>query len=83
MSQDKLAKERSLQAGIMKYAIEEAMLETENLPNGENRLYAIDEILIKKCKTYDGVARDLHYEARTVQNWIISFVKLVGKKAGY
>jgi len=83
MSSELIKKERTLQATIFSRALEDAIDETRKLPNGELRLKAVDEILIKKTKTYEGVALDVCYERKTVQNWVTSFVNLVGKKAGF
>ena len=83
MKNDILENDRSLQASILRYAIEEALDDTEKLPHGEERIKAINDVLFKKTKTYESVAREFHYEQRTIQGWITSFVKLVGKKAGY
>lgn len=83
MSSDLIKNERTLQATIFARAFEDAIEETRKLPNGELRLKAVDEILIKKTKTYEGVALEVSYERKTIQNWVTSFVNLVGKKAGY
>ena len=83
MKHDILENDRSLQASILRFAIEEAMDETAKLPHGEERIQAIDDILFKNEKSYESVAREFHYEQRTIQGWITSFVNLVGKKAGY
>lgn len=83
MLSDTVKGERTLQATIFMHALEDALEETAKLPNGELRLKAVDEILIKKTKTYDGVALEVNYERKTVQNWITSFINLVGKKAGF
>ena len=83
MHSSNVKKDESLQAYIFKKAIEEATRETLKLPNGKKRMQAVNEILIKQTKTYDGVASELNYEQRTIQSWITSFVNLVGKKAGY
>lgn len=63
-------------------AMQEANEETAKLPNGELRMLAIDEVLIRNIKTYNGVGYELNYDARTIQEWINSYVNLVGKKAG-
>lgn len=72
-----------LQTAIFNNAFNDAIEETKKLPNGDLRLKAIDEVLIRKTKTYVGVAQDINYDWRTVQNWITSFIKLVGRKAGF
>lgn len=73
MAMDKLPPQR-IQVKVFKSAYAEAIKETANLPNGELRLKAIDEILIKKTRTYTGVAQEIHYDWRTVQNWITSLL---------
>lgn len=75
--------DNSLQAIMFTKAINEALEETAKLPQGDLRIKAINAILINKTKTCEGVAQELFYEQRTIQNWTISFIKLVGRKAGY
>lgn len=83
ISRYKSETEKTMQNAIFSNAIADAMEETAKLPNGDLRLKAVSEILIRKTKTYEGMAQELHYDYRTIQNWINSFVNLVGKKAGY
>jgi len=78
-----ITKDKSVQATIFSHAIEDAKAETYNLPNGEQRIEAVERILIKQIDTYDSYGRQIGYEARTIQGWCTSFVNLVGKKAGY
>lgn len=78
-----LETDTNVQAIIISNAIKDAKEETKKLPNGDLRIRAVEEILINKTKTYEGVALEVHYDWRTVQNWVNSFVNLVGKKAGY
>lgn len=78
-----LGEERSMQAAIFRQAIDEALDETAKLPNGELRLAAIKDVLIDQTRTLYGEAAKVNYSEKTVQNWINSFVRLVGKKAGY
>ena len=75
--------EKSVQAIVFTNAIYEALEETAKLPQGDLRIRAINAILINKTKTCEGVAQELFYEQRTINNWIRSFIKLVGRKAGY
>lgn len=82
MMSDKLPNDRP-QMQTFQRALHDAIDETSKLSNGELRMIAIDEILFAKTKTYEGVAQELHYERRTVQGWITSFVNLVGELAGY
>ncbi|MCQ2369243.1 MAG: hypothetical protein MJ007_02065 [Paludibacteraceae bacterium] len=79
----KLQTEDTDQAKLMVEAIDEALAETRAMPDGDLREKAINDILIDRVKTYDGVALDVHYSSITVQRWVNSFVNLVGKKAGY
>lgn len=83
MCSKEVQNERTLQATIFSHALEDAFEETRKLPNGDLRIKAVEEILIKKTKTYEGVAFELYYDKRTIQSWVNSFVNLVGKKAGY
>lgn len=83
MKSEQIKKERTLQATIFTHALEDAIEETKKLPNGELRLKAVDQILIKQTKNYEGVAFDFNYERKTIQNWVTSFVNLVGRKAGF
>lgn len=83
MSSKEIESERTFQATMFKNALEDAFEETRKLPNGDLRIKAVEDILIKKTKTYDGVALELYYDKRTIQSWVNSFVNLVGKKAGY
>lgn len=79
---DRLPTDRE-QTEKLKKAIAEAYDETSRMQDGLVRLIAIDKVLFEKKETYTGVADDLHYDWRTIQNWVTAFVNLVGKKAGY
>ncbi len=76
-------KETSLQSAIYKNAIERSLEETKKLPAADERIKAIEMVLIRKEKTSEGAAIELNYSWRTVQNWITSFVNLVGRNAGF
>ena len=78
-----LKEENSIQSGIFVKAIEKTIEETKNLPNGEERLSAIDSIFFKRCKTIEGVAMEMNYSWRTIQNWATTFINAVGKSAGF
>lgn len=73
---------KTFQDYILNKAIYEAKIDTERLPNGTERLKAIDAILIKD-KTYTQTEMEMFFSWRTLQNWTTSFVNLVGKKAGF
>ncbi len=73
----------SFQEWQIRNAIESALQETKKLNNSEMRLKAIELILFKGDETNNAFAIKNHYEWHTTQKWITSFVKMVGKKAGY
>lgn len=68
---------------VYKAAIDKAIEETRKLPNGEERLQAIQRVYFDKVLTLNGAAMELHYSCRTIQTWLNSFVTLVGRKVGY
>lgn len=73
----------SIQAILFNRAIDEALEATVKKPNGEDRLYAINEILFKKRLTYESASMTMYYSEKTIRNWITDFIKLVGKNAGF
>lgn len=75
--------DKSMQAGIFQKAIKCALDETRELPNGELRIKAIEDIYFRKIKTCEGVALEINYSPSTVHRWMNTFVNTVGKKAGY
>lgn len=68
---------------LHKQAIDEAMQETEQLPDGAERVRAVRMLYFDKQFTFTGVADRLYISTRTMQRWISEFVYLVGYKAGY
>ena len=60
--------------------VEQELLTTED---GEMKLAAVTSILIKQDKNYDGVALELNYDKRVIQNWISEYIYEVGKEAGF
>lgn len=74
---------KSVQEQRFADAIEKVYNETASLPDGKARALAIDEILFKKTSTYEGIGQRLHYDWRTIQNWINKFINSVGKEAGF
>ena len=76
-------KEESLQQYIISMAMEKANKETHKLPNGEERLRAVELVLIKKNKNVYGAALELYCSSRKVERWISSYINLVGRKAGF
>ena len=70
------------QTNILESAYQEALKETNSLPNGSARLQAI-HLVIDCGYNYKFAAYEQHYSERKIQEWVTSFVNLVGKKAGY
>ena len=83
ISSSKHDREESLQQYIIAVAIENANKETLNLPDGEDRLKAVNIVLIQHRKNFYGAAQELNYSPRTIQRWVNSYINLVGRKAGY
>lgn len=73
----------SFQDFLMQKAMYEATQKTLKLPNGEDRMDAVEKILIQQEKNYDGVAMEMYTSRPTIERWITSFVNMVGKEAGY
>lgn len=63
--------------------IDNVLRETEQMEHGQDRIKAVNMILLNKTHTIDGVAIELHYGRRTIQRWISDFVKEVGKRSGF
>lgn len=78
-----VANERSLQASVLRNAMQEAEEATLKLPDGQMRMLAVRKILLEQTMTYERFEIEYHYCRRTIQKWINSYVKLVGKRAGY
>lgn len=62
-----------------KKAVETAILETERLPDGSERLAIIDLLFWRRTHTMDGVALKLHISDRTVRRRRAAFLHLVEK----
>ena len=75
--------EETIQSSIFTMAINKALDETRELPDGELRITAMEMIYFKGTHSIDGAALELHSSRRTIQRWCSSFVYLVGKHAGY
>jgi len=83
MRYPELKSEDTKQAKAYTTAIEDALAYTLGLDNGNDKIEAISLVLIKKTHTVDGAALELNYSPRTVQRWVIAFVKTVGKNVGF
>ena len=66
----------------LREAMEEVEEQTLHLEDGEKRMKAVEEILIKRTKTYDGVALEFHYHVNVVKHWVSQYINQVGKTAG-
>lgn len=75
--------ENTIQTSIFVNAIERALDDTEALQDGDLRIKAIELIYFEDAVNIDGAACRLNCSRRTVQRWMSSFVRLVGKYAGY
>ena len=75
--------EDSIQDAIFFHAFNDAVAETQKLPNGDLRIEVIQNVLVKRITTIEGEALRLHYSDRTIYGWVNAFVNLVGIKAGY
>lgn len=67
----------------LRTAMQDVEAQIMELPNGAERMTAIDEILIRHTKTYDGVALELHYHKNIIKRWVAQYVNQVGKRGGW
>lgn len=74
--------EDKLIPAMVKLAMKDTNQETLKLPDGELRMRAVDDVLIKQLYTIDGEAYRIGYSERTVQGWISSYVNLFGHNLG-
>lgn len=79
MRYPEIKSEDTVQAKAYTKAIEDALAYTLSLENGKDKIEGISLVLIKKTHTVEGAALELNYSPRTVQRWVIAFVKTVGK----
>ena len=63
-------------------AVEAAVIETEQLADGGERLRLIDLVLWKRTHTLQGAALACYVSERTAQEWHRQFIRLVGQKRG-
>jgi hypothetical protein len=75
--------EKSEQEQIFDVAIKKAKESTLKRKDGEERMRAVDMVLISQTHTYSGASFNLFVSDRTITRWINDFVYLVGKEAGY
>ena len=74
----------SMQFTLIDKAIAETNKELlKNNVNGQLIIRAVDLILIKQTKNYEGAAMELHYDSKVIRMWISKYVYEVGKRAGY
>lgn len=72
-----------MQAVIYLTAIRNAERETLKLPDGEDRLRAIEMIYYKKTHSPEGAAAALYISRRKLYRWCRAFVYAVAKNAGF
>lgn len=73
----------SMQMSIFRDAVNRTVKQVRELPNGDERIEAVVEVLMKKRKTYEGYAMQIHVCEQVVKRWVSSFINQVGKNAGY
>jgi len=73
----------SLQAYIFVRAIEKALQETKQLPDGELRVKSMEMIYFTEAVTIDGAAQRVNVSRGTMLRWSQSFVRMVARNAGY
>lgn len=78
-----LSDEKSMQAAQFRQAIANVMEDTKKLPNGEDRLKAVQLVYIQRTDTVEGAAQKLYTSTRTVQRWLSAFVYAVGRAVGF
>lgn len=64
-------------------AIEKCLGEIASLPGGEDRVKAVEMVLIKRTHTQEGAAMALHYSSTTIKRWTVDFVYRVGNNVGF
>ncbi len=63
-------------------AVDAAVRDTEQMPDGAARLRMIELVLWKRTHTLQGAAMAVHVSERTAQEWHRQFIRLVGEKRG-
>lgn len=66
----------------LRSAVERAMKETRNLPNGEWRCAIIEKVYFRESHTLVGAARCCHVSYGAAKEWHGEFVRLVAKHLG-
>lgn len=60
-------------------AVEAAIVETEAMPSGKERLMVVDLVLWKGTHTLDGAAVEAHCGGRTAQRYSADFIRAVAR----
>lgn len=63
-------------------AVDAAVEETKQIPDGAERLKLIDLVLWKRTHTLQGAAMVVYVSERTAQEWHRQFIYLVAEKRG-
>ena len=83
-SYSELKESNSVQSILFTSAIEDGLKETLKLPDGELRVKAIKMRYFENpTKNVEIVADEIPAGPATISRWCNSFVRLVGKKAGF
>ena len=80
---DLIKKGESEQEKKFAAAIEKCMGEITGLPGGEDRVKAVEMVLIRHTHTQEGAAMALHYSPTTIKRWTVDFVYRVGSNVGF
>ena len=72
-----------LQEVLWYNAIVKTLQQTEELPNGPERLIVIQKVLFDKTDTVIGMSQKLAYCERVLWQWVNDFINTVGKNAGF
>lgn len=63
-------------------AVAEAIAQTSDFPDGQERLTLISLVFWERTHTLEGAAMAVNVSARTARRWHTDFIKLVAKKYG-
>lgn len=63
-----------------KEAVEAAIVSTERMPNGRDRLTLVGMVFWEQTHTLEGAALMIPCSERTARRWHTDFIKLVAKK---
>lgn len=82
---NQLKSENTIQSVLAVRAIDKAISETEELPDGSNRMKFIRTVYFDNCKTikFEAQADFQGVGVRTAVRWVQDFVEIVANELGY